>query len=103
MKLFFNDRDQYVGGHGAPDLRLHRVLARAQEFLDSQMLLDPFEEQLHLPSIFVERGDLQGRERHVVGQEDKRLARLRVFETDTSQVLGIVASARDSTLQRRNQ
>ena len=65
-------------------------IARAQEFLDSQMLLDPFEEQLHLPSILVERGDLQGRERHVVGQKDKRIARLWVFETDTSQVLGIV-------------
>ena len=57
MKLLLDDGNEHIGGYGAPDLRLHRVLARAQEFLDSQMLLDPFEEQLHLPAILVERGD----------------------------------------------
>ena len=46
MKLLFNDSDQHVGGHGAPDLRLHRVLADAQKALDAQVLFDPFEEQL---------------------------------------------------------
>ncbi len=44
---FFKHRDEHVGGHGNPDLRLHRVLAVVEEALDSQMLLDPFEEQLH--------------------------------------------------------
>ena len=45
MKLFFNDSDEHIGGDGAPDLRAHRVLAVAQEFLDSQMLLDPFRDE----------------------------------------------------------
>ena len=44
MKLLLDDSDQHVGGHGAPDLRLHRVLAGAQETLDAQVLLDPFEQ-----------------------------------------------------------
>ena len=44
MKFLFNDGDQHVGGDGTPDLRLHGVLGGTQEFLDSQMLLDPFEQ-----------------------------------------------------------
>jgi len=54
------------------------------------VLLDPFEEQLHLPPVLVLRSDSQGRQRRVVGPEDQRLARLGILETDTPQVLGIV-------------
>jgi hypothetical protein len=45
MKLLLDDGDEHVGGDGAPDLRLHRVLAGAQETLDAQVLLDPLEER----------------------------------------------------------
>ena len=44
MKFIFDDGDQHVGRHGAPDLRLHRVLAGGQKSLDAQMLFDPLEE-----------------------------------------------------------
>ena len=37
--------DQHVGGDCDPDLRLHCVLAGAEERLDAQVLLDPFEER----------------------------------------------------------
>ena len=90
MKFFPDDGDEHIGRHGAPDLRLHRVLARAKKFLDAQMLFDPFEEQLHLPTAFVKRGDGQRRQGRVVGQEHQRLAGLGVFETDTPQMLGII-------------
>ena len=50
MKLPLDDGDQHVGGHGAPDLRLHGILAVADETFDAQMLLDPLEEQLDLPT-----------------------------------------------------
>jgi len=43
MQLLFDNGDEHVGGDGAPDLRLHRVLAGAQETLDAQVLLDPLE------------------------------------------------------------
>ena len=59
MKLLLDDGDEHVGGHGAPDLRFHRVLAGAQETLDAQMLPDPLEVQLDLPSAFVQRGNRQ--------------------------------------------
>ena len=83
LKFFFDDSNEHVGGCGAPDLRLHRVFAGAQETLDAQMLLDPFEEQLHLLTALVKRGDSQRRQRRIVGQKYPRLARLEVFETDT--------------------
>lgn len=31
MEFLFDDSDQHIGGNGAPDLRLHCVLARAQK------------------------------------------------------------------------
>ncbi len=54
MKFLLDDSDEHVGGHGAPDLRLHRVLTGAQEFLDSQVLLEPLEEQFHRSTVFVQ-------------------------------------------------
>ena len=74
MKLLSDNGDQHIGGHRAPDLRLHCVLAGAQKTLDAQMLLDPFEEQLDLPTVLVKGGDHQGRQGRVVGQKHPRLA-----------------------------
>ncbi len=90
MKFFLNDGNQHVGGHGAPDLRLHCVLARAQKLLDAQVLLDPFEEQLDLPPALVQSGNGKLCQAGVVGQEDQGLLGLGVFEPDTPQVLGVV-------------
>ena len=90
MKLLLDNGDEHVGADGAPDLRLYRVLTGTQEFLDSQVLFDPLEEQLDLPAVLVQRSDSQRRQRRVVGQEDQVLARLGVLETDAPQVLGIV-------------
>ena len=91
MKLLFNDSDQHIGGHGTPDLRLHRVLARAQKALDAQVLLDPFEEQFHLPAALVQRGNGQRRQRRIVGEKHQRLARLGVFVPDAPQMFRVVA------------
>jgi hypothetical protein len=57
LEFFPDDGDEHVGGHGAPYLRLHGVLAVAEEMLDAQMLLDPLEEQLDLPATLVQRRD----------------------------------------------
>ena len=89
MKLLFNDGNQHIRGDGAPDLRLH-VLAVADETLDAQMLLDPLEEQLDLPTALVQRGNGQCGQGGIVGEEHQRLAGFRVFEPDASQLLGIV-------------
>ncbi len=62
-----DDRHQHVHAHRDPDLRLDRVGRRAVESLDPQVLLDPLEEQLHLPAAFVELRDGEGWEDEVVG------------------------------------
>ena len=90
MKLLFDNGNQHVSGDGAPDLRFDRVLAVADEAFDTQMLLDPLEEQLDLPAVFVQRGNRQCRQGRVVGQEHQRFAGFRVFEADAPQLLGIV-------------
>ena len=90
MQLLFDNSDEHVGGHGTPDLRLHRVLAGAQETLDAQMLLDPFEEQFDLPSALVQRRDHWRGQAGVAGQEHQSLARVGFFEADAAQVLRIV-------------
>ena len=61
MKLLFDNGNQHISGNSAPDLRLHRILAVADETLYAQVLLDPFEEQFHLPATLVERSNRQRR------------------------------------------
>ena len=52
-----DDGHEHIDGNGDPDWSLHGVLAGALECLDSQVLLDPFEEQFHLPAAFVNLRD----------------------------------------------
>ena len=90
MKLLSDDRDQHINGHGAPDLRLHSILACAQKLLDAQVLLDPLEKEFYLPPAFVKRSNRERGQRGVVGQKHQRLARLGIVEPAAPQVLGVV-------------
>ena len=76
MQTFLRDGDQQVGRYGNPYLRLDGVLAGAKKHLDAQMLLDPLEEQFHLPALAVEIGDQLGLQCKVVGQKCQALARV---------------------------
>ena len=49
------------------------------------MLFDPFEKQFDLPPTAIKLGDCQRGQRKVVGKKHERLARFRIFETNTSQ------------------
>jgi hypothetical protein len=42
-ETLLDDGDQDVDGNRDPDLRFHGIVRRAVEFLDPEMLLDPFE------------------------------------------------------------
>ena len=66
MQTFFDDGNQHINADCNPDLRLHRDLACAQECLDMQVLLDPFEEQLRLPALPIEFGNEFGLQTDVV-------------------------------------
>src|SRR3990167_7412227 len=96
IQPLLHDRDQHIGGDGDPQLRLHGVLGRAQEGLDPQVLLDPFEEQLHLPALLVQGTDRERGQRQFVGQELECLARLGVDEGDATQWFWISLARVDS-------
>ena len=74
VETFLDDGDQDVDGDSDPDLRLDGVLGGAEEALDAQVLLDPFEEQLDLPAAFVEPCDGERRQGEVVCQKHRGLA-----------------------------
>lgn len=70
-------------------MRLHRVFRCAVKLLDPQMLLDPLEEEFHLPAAFVQSADGGGRKGEVVGDEHQSLAGLGVLEADAPQNFGV--------------
>ena len=57
LKFLSETGDQHISGDGAPDPRLHCILAVADQMFDAQMLLGPFEEQLDLPAVLVKRSN----------------------------------------------
>ena len=74
MQAFLGNGDQHVSADRDPDLRLDRVLVGAIKRLDTQVRLDPFEEQFDLPALAVQRCNQLGFEGEVVGQECDALA-----------------------------
>jgi len=73
-QTFFDDGEQHVSGDRSSYLRLDRVLGRSNQRFDAQMLFDSFEEQLNLPSLFVQCANDERRKRHVVRQKLQRIA-----------------------------
>src|SRR5271165_724881 len=85
---------QHIDTNGNPYLGLHRVVAGPVKVFDPQVLLDPFEEQLHLPTALVEQCDGRGRERKIVCQKDQALVRLRIDVMDAAQFVRVMFDAR---------
>lgn len=82
LELLVKDRDHQVGADRNPDLGLHRVGTGAVVMFDSQVALDPAEEQLDAPAQLVEHGNRQSRNFQVVGQEDQLFAGFRIVVSD---------------------
>ena len=76
MQTFFDDSDEDVSADRDPYLRLDGILAGSQKSLDTQMLLDPFEEQFDLPALLIKCRDHLWLERKVVGQKSDALSSL---------------------------
>ena len=53
MQLFLDDGDEHIDRHRDPDLRVDRILRCPEKPFDSQMLLDPLEEQFDLSLIHI--------------------------------------------------
>lgn len=85
----FETGHEKVGADGDPNLGSDSIVGCAEEGLDPQVLLDPFEEEFDLPSALVDQRDSQCRDRKVVGKEDQVLAGFFVEEVDSTQGNGI--------------
>lgn len=83
--MLSHDRYRDVNGDGYPDLGVDGVGGGAVERLDSEVLLDVLEEELHLAALTVEFRYDEGGECEVIGQERELLARLGVAVTNTAQ------------------
>ena len=84
---------QQVNADCDPYLGSHCVLAGAEECLDAQVLLDPFEEQFDLPASFVDRCDDFCRQIEVIGQKYKALAGLCIKKTNTPEFFRVSSLA----------
>ena len=92
FEVMFDDADEAVGDDCHMDLDAHGVLGFSPECLDSKVLLDPFEEELHLPSISIQKRNVLGREVEVVGVVGKCPLQLRSIVDDSSKFRRIVLS-----------
>ena len=86
LQFLLDDGHEDVDRHGDPDLGFDGVLGGAVKGLDTQVLLDPFEEQFDSPPAFVESADGLSRQGELIAEEDELFAGLRVMESDTAQV-----------------
>src|SRR3546814_6086090 len=64
---------------------------RAEERLDAQVLLDPFEEQLDLPALAIQGADRRGGQGELIGEQHDGLAGVRVAQTQSPQHGGIAS------------
>ena len=60
LEVVLDDGNEAVGDDGNVNLYAHCVLGFSPESLDLEVLLDPFEKQLHLPPIFIKESDVLG-------------------------------------------
>ena len=102
VHFFFENCHEDINADGNPDLRLHRVFAGAKKSFDAQILFDPLEKQLDLPTALVELWDIQPRHIEIVGEEYQSFVGERIAITDTPKwdrvVLGGLKSSEENGL-----
>lgn len=82
-----------VDADSDPDLGLHGVLGCAIKGLDPEVLLDPFKEQLDMPTTLVDAGNGYCGQPEMVGNEDQTLACFWIDEADSSEFPGVIPFA----------
>lgn len=60
FEVMLKDSDKTVCDDGNVNLNAYSIVALSPKKLDSEMLINPFEEQLHLPSISIKESDVLG-------------------------------------------
>ena len=83
LEVVLNDSDETVCDDGDMDLNTHRIVALSPERLDLEVLHDPFEEKLDLPSVFIKESDVLGCKIEVVRVISERTMQVRSIVDDT--------------------
>ena len=60
LHIVLHYRHEAISDYGTIDFDTDGILGDPPELLDTQMLLDPFEEQFHAPPVAVKLGDCLG-------------------------------------------
>ena len=90
MQVVLDDGDEAIRDNGNVDLYSHGVFGVSPEPFDAQMLLDPFEKQLHLPAVTVKQCDILGLEIEVVGVINERSLEVSGVENNASERCRVV-------------
>ena len=98
-----DNRHETVGSDGSTDLYSDSILRSAPELFDLEVLLEPLEEQLYLPSVLVEVGYLLGSQVHRIGQEHELPVLLFVIVSDETQTLRIVLAVWRYSLEKEQE
>lgn len=85
LMVMFNDTNETVCDDGNMDLNTNGIFAFAPEGLNLEMLLNPFEEQLDLPSVFVKECNFTCFEIEVVRIVCKRSLQIRSIIDNASE------------------
>ena len=90
LKIMLNDGNEAVGDDGHVYLYADCIFGFSPETLDLEVLLDPFEKQLHLPPVFIEQGDVLRTEVEVVRIVDEASMKLWCIIDNSSDNTGIL-------------
>ena len=73
--------NEAVGTDGRVNLYSDSILSCTPELFDFEVLLEPLEEQLYLPTVLVEVSNLQSSQFHCIGQKHELTALLHIEES----------------------
>jgi len=77
-------RNQQVGTDRRPNLAADRVFGATVKISNTQVLLDPFEEQFHLPPAFVEIADHLRSHLEIICQKDEDAMLVMIVKADAA-------------------
>ena len=99
LEVMLDDGNEAVCDDGNVNLYADCILGLSPESFDLEVLLDPFEKQFHLPSIFIEQGDVLRTEKEVVRVVYETAMQLRSIidnPSDSSRILLLVFLLREA-------
>jgi len=90
LEVVLNDSDETVCDDGNMNLNAHCIVTLSPEGLDPEVLLDPFEKELDLPSVFIKESDVLGCKIEAVRVVSERAVKIWSIVNDTPNLAWIL-------------